>query len=280
MYGYIYLTTNLINNKKYIGQHKSNVFDNNYIGSGILLAKAIKKYGKEYFTCKILECCDTKKELNEKEKYWISYYDATNSNDFYNIAFGGEGGEMPRECIEKAKTKISKANKGKKRTKEQIQKMSKVQKKLWEDKNYRKKYIESFKKRKKVSQETREKMSIAHKGKLIGEKNPMYGKISPMKGKKHTKQSREKISLANKGKFTGKKNPMYGRKHTDEAKAKISKANKGRIHTEETKRKMSESHKHKRGTYKRRYDCICKECGNKFQGLAWNSGICNKCKDK
>lgn len=34
MYGYIYLTTNLINGKKYIGKHKSLTFDDSYFGSG------------------------------------------------------------------------------------------------------------------------------------------------------------------------------------------------------------------------------------------------------
>ena len=37
MYGYIYEITNLVNGKKYIGQHKSNQFDEDYHGSGKLL---------------------------------------------------------------------------------------------------------------------------------------------------------------------------------------------------------------------------------------------------
>ena len=46
MFGYIYKTTNLINNKIYIGQHKSEKFEpNKYIGSGVVLLKAINKYG-------------------------------------------------------------------------------------------------------------------------------------------------------------------------------------------------------------------------------------------
>lgn len=45
MYGYIYQTTNLINNKIYIGQHHSDVFDESYKGSRKLILRAIKKYG-------------------------------------------------------------------------------------------------------------------------------------------------------------------------------------------------------------------------------------------
>ena len=43
MFGYIYKTTNLINGKIYIGQHKSEVFDNSYYGSGKLIGRAITK---------------------------------------------------------------------------------------------------------------------------------------------------------------------------------------------------------------------------------------------
>ena len=49
MYGYIYLTTNLINGKKYIGQHRSKEFDKSYFGSGVVLLKALEKQnGRKY----------------------------------------------------------------------------------------------------------------------------------------------------------------------------------------------------------------------------------------
>ena len=46
MYGYIYKTTNKINGKIYIGQHRCDHFDESYIGSGSRLLKAVKKYGR------------------------------------------------------------------------------------------------------------------------------------------------------------------------------------------------------------------------------------------
>ena len=53
MYGYIYLTQNLTNNRKYIGQRKWNTFENisedKYLGSGIILKQAIQKYGEGNF---------------------------------------------------------------------------------------------------------------------------------------------------------------------------------------------------------------------------------------
>lgn len=90
-YGYIYITENLVNNKKYIGLHKSAEFDRKYIGSGVLLRKAINKYGIENFNCKVLQWCYSQEELNNQEKYWISYFNAKDSDKFYNVAEGGLG---------------------------------------------------------------------------------------------------------------------------------------------------------------------------------------------
>lgn len=57
MYGYIYKTTNLINGKIYVGQHKfsKDNIDRSYIGSGIHLKHAVEYYGKDNFKCEILE---------------------------------------------------------------------------------------------------------------------------------------------------------------------------------------------------------------------------------
>ena len=66
----IYKTTNLINGKFYIGQDSKN--DPLYLGSGKLLHKAIKKYGIGNFRKDILEHCVSKRELNEREIFWIT----------------------------------------------------------------------------------------------------------------------------------------------------------------------------------------------------------------
>lgn len=88
--GVIYLTTNKINNKKYIGVDSKN--NKNYYGSGKAIKLALKKYGIENFTKEILESNDDNVYLFEREKYWINLYDAINSKQFYNIAIGGKGG--------------------------------------------------------------------------------------------------------------------------------------------------------------------------------------------
>ena len=91
---YIYMIENLINNKKYIGKRicRCDIEHDKYLGSGKILKQAIQKYGKENFRKTILEICSTKDELNNKEKYWIKHFDACNSDLFYNIAEGGDGG--------------------------------------------------------------------------------------------------------------------------------------------------------------------------------------------
>lgn len=93
-YGFIYITTNHINNKKYIGQKKYDKENRwkDYLGSGIYLKRAIEKYGRENFSKEIIEECYSKEELDKKEIYWINYYNAVESKDFYNISCGGDGG--------------------------------------------------------------------------------------------------------------------------------------------------------------------------------------------
>lgn len=89
MYGYIYKTTNLTNDKIYIGQHKCASLDNSYFGSGILILEALSKYGKENFTCEVIEWCETLEEMNEKEKYYIAKYNSRCRDVGYNLAEGG-----------------------------------------------------------------------------------------------------------------------------------------------------------------------------------------------
>jgi group I intron endonuclease len=85
----IYRTTNLKNGKIYVGKDTKN--SKNYLGSGVLLKKAIKKYGKENFIKEILETCENEEQLNEREKFWIN---KLNSNIFgYNLTDGGTGGD-------------------------------------------------------------------------------------------------------------------------------------------------------------------------------------------
>ena len=63
-----------------------------YDTSGIYLKKAISFYGKENFSCKVIEFCETRKEMLEREKFWISYYKDVINENYYNLQDGGQGG--------------------------------------------------------------------------------------------------------------------------------------------------------------------------------------------
>lgn len=126
MYGYIYKTTNLINNKIYIGQHRAQQFESNkYIGSGVKLAKAIKKYGKENFKCELIEECFSLEELNEKEIFWIQKFNS--QFEGYNLNAGGEGMNSPsketREKMQRAKLGKKQPESQKRKRKESLKKV-------------------------------------------------------------------------------------------------------------------------------------------------------------
>jgi hypothetical protein len=86
----IYKTTNLINGKIYIGQDSK--ISPTYFGSGTYYKKAEAKYGKENFVKEILEdAIDSYEELDAREIYWISFYNATDRSIGYNVQPGGRG---------------------------------------------------------------------------------------------------------------------------------------------------------------------------------------------
>ena len=101
MFGYIYKITNLKNNKIYIGQHKGEVFDKRYFGSGKIIKLAFEKYGKENFKIEILEWCNSFEELNKKEEYYIEHYNSRNNDIGYNIRLGGIQSLMDERTKEK-----------------------------------------------------------------------------------------------------------------------------------------------------------------------------------
>lgn len=211
----IYKTTNLINGKFYVGQDSKN--DPNYLGSGDNIKKAIKKYGKDNFKKDILEVCINQDELNDREIYWIRELNAI--EDGYNILIGGYGGPH------------FKGHSHSDETKEKMREKWRLRK---EDPDFVHNMTGY-----KHSKETKEKYSRDRKGKLVGEKNGMYGKT-------HTPEARKKMSNPQYGPDNG----MYGKSHTDEAKKKISEAVSGeknpfygKTHTEEARQKISNAAK-------------------------------------
>ena len=90
-YYHIYKITNFINGKIYIGRHYGTIEDD-YSGSGVLLFRAYKKYGKENFKKELIEINKSLEENQEREKFWISKLNSFQPNG-YNINKGGDGGD-------------------------------------------------------------------------------------------------------------------------------------------------------------------------------------------
>lgn len=92
-YFYIYKTTNIINNKIYIGIHATNNLKNRYLGSGVNLTKAIKKYGRDKFVKEILKVFETYDEALLEEKTLVTP-EFINDPNTYNLEIGGLGGKI------------------------------------------------------------------------------------------------------------------------------------------------------------------------------------------
>lgn len=248
-YGFIYMTTNKINNKKYIGQKKIDKEGKwkKYLGSGVALKNAINEYGKENFTREILAYAYSFEELDKLEIEFIRRYNAVNDRMFYNLVEGG-GTVTGLKVSKETRLKLSKRFSGKGN--------------YFYGKRFLKTDNHFYGKR--HSLESRKKMSESHKG-----KEPWN------KGKKgvFTEESLLKMSKAKKGKplseshkenirksQSGENHPMYGKKHSEETKRKISEAKKGKTSprkgvklSEETKRKLSEA---KKGQNSKKVICI------------------------
>ena len=196
----IYSLTNKINNKKYIGkttdierrikEHQKH--SRNKVNR--VIYDAINKYGFQNFIIDIVE--NVNDDLSdEREMYWISYYNTTDREYGYNMTDGGVGGNTwhlnsNKEAIGK---KLSMSNTGKKRSKEFCERMSRIASNRI------------------MTDAEKEKISVTRKHRIasgeiiikndIGEySRGKYGKDSQLYGFRHSDISKEKISKARTGK--------------------------------------------------------------------------------
>ena len=107
----IYKATNVINNKVYIGQTKNSL--ETRMSQHLRDAKckkkkntyfqdAIEKYGEHSFVFEIIDEVNSPEEADEKERYWISFYNSTDKKNGYNLDSGGiKGGVKSIETKEK-----------------------------------------------------------------------------------------------------------------------------------------------------------------------------------
>lgn len=91
---YIYKRTNLINGMIYIGQtiNSLELRWRQEDRSNQAIGKAVKKFGSENFKNELIEEVNSKEEMNERERYWIAYYNSNNPEKGYNKTKGGSGG--------------------------------------------------------------------------------------------------------------------------------------------------------------------------------------------
>ena len=159
-YGFIYITTNMVNGRKYLGQRKFSNGWKSYLGSGKIFKQAVKKYGKEKFIREIVAFAYSKNELDELEKSFIREHNAVDNDDYYNISQGGYSQMAGHHWSEEDKKKMSESRKGIPRGV--------------------------------MSEETKLKISINRRGKCVGEDNHNYGKHP-------SEEVRQKMSDAHKG---------------------------------------------------------------------------------
>jgi len=134
-YGFIYITINLINSKKYIGQRKFNKDWKYYLGSGTHIKRAISKYGRNNFFRKIVAIASSIDELNKLEINLIKKHNAVKNPNYYNHIEGGGSyseNKYSKETIVKMKKpktkehnlKVSLALKGRKFSEEHCKNIS------------------------------------------------------------------------------------------------------------------------------------------------------------
>lgn len=131
----IYKLTNLQNGKIYIGQTKGSLRKRviSHLSHANKFTKskkhhlqfALQKYGYNNFQIEIIEACDPSR-LNDREVFWIRYYNSTDPDKGYNCTNGGDGCSIAREIKDSTRDKISKANQLK-----------------WQDPEYKKRQRES-----------------------------------------------------------------------------------------------------------------------------------------
>lgn len=125
-FGYIYLITDTLHCKQYIGQRRGYKLDENYYGSGRIIQDLIKKYGTEIFKREIVDYASSQEELSKKEVEYIEKYDTLYPNG-YNLTLRLQAIDP---YIEK---KLE-------YTEERLKRMSEITKKMWKNEEFKIKF--------------------------------------------------------------------------------------------------------------------------------------------
>lgn len=227
MYYTIYKITNQINGKYYIGQHVTDNLNDHYLGGGVLLLKAQKKYGRKNFTKEILFVFDNFDDMNNKEIEIVTE-EFVKEGDNYNLQLGGAKGLASEQTKEKIKSSW---------TPERRQLQIARNKEMWTPER-RAELTERNNKR--WTEEARAKMSE----RVSGENNPMFGKGEIISAIRNTPEELERQSCVSKELWQDEdyKKKLSEYHSSDEAKKRKSEIGK-LINTPEMKKQKSEKMK-------------------------------------
>ena len=179
----IYKTTNKLNGKYYIGQHVTQDLDDGYLGSGKRFGNALRKYGAENFEREILHFCESFEEMNQKEAEIVTE-EVVNDPMSYNLMLGGKGNWY-----------FVNQNYPKERRKELGRSWKKTQE------EYYRKNPEAWKLR------NERLAAIVRADYASGKRKP----VCSFTGRQHTEETKQKMSAASKGKQAGEKNSQFGK---------------------------------------------------------------------
>ena len=186
MYHIVYLTTNTLNGKIYIGVHSTEDLDDGYLGSGHGIMRALKKHGRHNFVRQILHHCLTDVEAYTIEESIVDA-DFIKRRDTYNHVTGGQASGLGRKYSDESKQQMSKSASARIRkphSEETKLKMSQTQQnKTAEQKAEIAKKLSKVNKGLKRSAEQCERLSKLHKGKIMSQ------------------ETRDKISTSSKGRI-------------------------------------------------------------------------------
>lgn len=134
---WIYLITNTVNGKLYVGQTTSTVLKRwrahqtaaKNAKTQTLFMRAIKKYGPENFSVATLESCSDD-ILDQREVYWIK--ELATIEHGYNLTEGGRGGRRKNPVSQETKEKIAKAHKGKSFSEEHRKNLSEAKRRFFD----------------------------------------------------------------------------------------------------------------------------------------------------
>jgi|688.fasta_scaffold770836_1 group I intron endonuclease len=185
-YHYIYRTTNLINQKYYVGMHSTNDLNDGYMGSGDRITRSIRKYGKENFKFEILEYLETRELLKQREREIINE-ELLDDKLCMNLVYGGGGGYISPEGVKKGRKKS-----------DQI-----LEKKY--GKNFRKIISENY-----YNSLTPLEREILTEKIKEGLRNSNYDFGSSFRGKTHTDKAKRIIGEKSSINQKGKKNSQFG----------------------------------------------------------------------